>query len=45
MYTTLAGLSNGDQVTFSGRFIHDSKDCIEEQSLIDENGLETPDSR
>ena len=42
LYNKLGSLSDGDEVTFSGRFIR-GPDCLEEQSLADENGVLTPD--
>lgn len=42
LYDKLGDLSEGDEVTFSGRFVR-GPDCLEEQSLIDENGVLTPD--
>jgi hypothetical protein len=42
LYEKLGMLSAGDEVTFSGRFIR-GPDCLEEQSLVDENGVLTPD--
>lgn len=43
VYGQLAVLSEDDDVTFSGHFVSDSGSCIQEQSLMDENGLLTPD--
>jgi hypothetical protein len=43
LYDVLSNLNEGDKVVFSGSFIRDSKSCISEQSLIDENGLLTPE--
>jgi hypothetical protein len=42
LYDKLGNLSEGDKVTFSGRFVR-APNCLEEQSLIDENGVLTPD--
>lgn len=42
LYDKLGSLSQGDSVTFSGRFIR-GPDCLEEQSIADENGVLTPD--
>ena len=42
LYDKLGGLKEGDSVTFSGRFVR-GPDCLEEQSLVDENGVLTPD--
>ena len=42
LYDKLGSLSEGDEVTFSGRFVR-APDCLEEQSLVDENGVLTPD--
>ena len=44
LFGSLADLNEGDEVTFSGHFIGESGgDCVEEQSLMDENSLATPD--
>lgn len=44
LFAVLANVSEGDDVTFSGRFIKESGgDCVEEQSLMDVNGMATPD--
>lgn len=43
LYAKLATLSDGDQVAFSGRFVRDADNCVQEQSLMDENGMLTPD--
>jgi hypothetical protein len=42
LYEKLGNLSEGDKVTFSGRFVR-APGCLEEQSLVDENGVLTPD--
>jgi len=42
LYDKLGSLSEGDEVTFSGRFVR-APGCLEEQSLVDENGVLTPD--
>jgi hypothetical protein len=42
LYDKLGNLSEGDSVTFSGKFVR-GPDCLEEQSLVDENGVLTPD--
>ena len=44
MYATLAELSGGDEVEFSGEFIRDGDNCLEEQSFLDESGVLTPTS-
>jgi hypothetical protein len=41
MYSALGALAEGDSVKFNGKFIKAS-DCLEEQSLFDENGMLTP---
>jgi hypothetical protein len=43
VYAQLAQLEEGDDVTFSGRFVRDGANCVEEQSLMDVNGMLTPD--
>jgi hypothetical protein len=43
LYTELATLREGDKVVFSGQFIGDGDTCIDEQSLLDANGMKTPD--
>jgi hypothetical protein len=43
LYDSLATLSDGDHVVFSGQFIGDGDRCIEEQSVFDVNGVKTPD--
>ena len=43
VYAQLAQLGEGDDVTFSGHFIRDGGNCLEEQSLMDVNGVLTPD--
>lgn len=43
MYGVLADLSEGDNVVFTGSFISDGDNCLEEQSLLDESGMLTPD--
>jgi len=42
LYDRLADLSEGDKVSFSGKFIRDAESGIGEQSLLDENGMTTP---
>jgi hypothetical protein len=42
LYDKLGSLSQGDSVTFSGRFIR-GPDCLEEQSIADQSGVLTPD--
>jgi hypothetical protein len=42
LYNKLGNLSEGDEVTFSGRFVR-GPDCLEEQSVVDKNGVLTPD--
>jgi hypothetical protein len=43
VYRALAKVSDGDRVKFSGNFIRDGSNCLEEQSLMDVNGMKTPD--
>jgi hypothetical protein len=42
LYTALATLHEGDQVTFSGSFLADDDGCVSESSLFDTNGVRTP---
>jgi hypothetical protein len=42
LYSVLGQLSEGDKVIFSGHFVSDPANCLEEQSLMDENGVLTP---
>jgi hypothetical protein len=42
LYSVLGQLSEGDDVTFSGHFVSDRPNCLEEQSIMDENGVLTP---
>ena len=42
LYDDLAGLSNGDSVTFSGSFLPDDENCIDEQSVFEENSMKHP---
>lgn len=42
LWDSIIDLQEGDEVIFSGRFVP-GKDCIKESSLLDENGLRTPD--
>jgi hypothetical protein len=42
IYGKLANLSEGDKVTFSGRFFHDGDNCLEEQSLTKVGKMDTP---
>ena len=42
LYDKLADLSNGDDVTFSGKFVRDPDSGIGEQSLMDISGMTTP---
>lgn len=42
LWDQMVPLEEGDMVTFSGKFIKAS-DCISESSLMDENGMRTPD--
>ena len=41
-YGELADLEEDDVVKFSGGFVSDGDNCLEEQSLMDSNGVETP---
>ena len=43
VYAQLAQLEEGDDVVFSGHFVRDGGNCLEEQSLMDINGMLTPD--
>jgi hypothetical protein len=42
LYTQLQDINEGDTVTFSGRFIADEDDCVQEKSLADEGSMQTP---
>ncbi|MCR1784112.1 hypothetical protein KVF89_16350 [Nocardioides carbamazepini] len=42
VYGQVAGLSEGQSVTFSGAFQKDGTYCISENSIVDSNGLRTP---
>lgn len=42
IFATMASLSEGDRVTFSGTFISDPESCIGEQSLTDNGSTQTP---
>jgi hypothetical protein len=42
LYDKLADLSNGDDVTFSGKFVRDADSGIGEQSMMDISGMTTP---
>jgi len=42
LYDSLASLKEGDQVKFSGHFVAEKANCLEEQSLVDRNGMTTP---
>ena len=41
VWSQIVDLNEGDRVYFSGRFSSD-EDCIEESSVVDENGMKTP---
>jgi hypothetical protein len=41
MYEVMAGLSEGDSVTFAGNFISDRDKCLQEQSLMDASGMDS----
>jgi len=43
LYASLADLEEGDKVEFSGKFIRDAEDGIDEQSLMDINGVTSPE--
>jgi hypothetical protein len=44
LFGSLAELGEDDEVTFSGKFVNEGGgDCIQEQSLMDESGMTTPD--
>lgn len=42
LYNQAAKLTKGQEVTFSGKFREDKTYCLEETSVMDENGLRTP---
>jgi hypothetical protein len=42
VFEAMASLAEGDQVTFSGKLIRDTENCIGEQSITDDGSTQTP---